>query len=361
MEAQSVNDAVCLESSSVRTHPMLGASYVLPLMRESSAPDNELTAYVLDLVQNLEVIVVDGSPHDIFAHHAATWGHAVKHVRPNTITPNGKVGGVMTGVRSATHERVIIADDDVRYTPENLRRTIELLKDADVVRPQNYFEPRPWHAQWDTARSLLNRLTGGDWPGTLAVRRSVVLQMGGYRGDVLFENLELVRTIKAAGGREVVPLDLFVCRRPPAFSHFRSQRVRQAYDELARPGRLLVFLSTLPIISALIYFRRWVWLASSIATPIALAELGRRRSGGNKIFTPAASLLAPAWLLERGLCSWLAIATRVFLGGVEYRDTRLQTAATPSRTLRKKAALLSQQPSEAFRPMPCSQVIAGNI
>ena len=31
---------------------------------------------------------------------------------------------------------------------------------------------------------------------------------GGYDGDVLFENLELIRTVRARGGEEAVALDL---------------------------------------------------------------------------------------------------------------------------------------------------------
>lgn len=105
----------------------------------------------------------------------------------------------MTGVQAARHEHIIVADDDVRYRRAELERMLTLLQHFEVVRPQNIFRPQPWHARWDTARSLLNRLAGGDWPGTLGVRRSVLLDAGGYSGDVLFENLEMVRTIKAAG------------------------------------------------------------------------------------------------------------------------------------------------------------------
>ena len=76
------------------------------------------------------------------------------------------------------------------------------MRDVELVRPQNYFAPLRWHARWDTARTLLNRVAGGvDFPGTLAVRRSRSSQTDGYDGDVLFENLELIRTIEAAGGR----------------------------------------------------------------------------------------------------------------------------------------------------------------
>ena len=34
----------------------------------------------------------------------------------------GKVGGVLTGLRLASHARVIVADDDVRYDEATLRR-----------------------------------------------------------------------------------------------------------------------------------------------------------------------------------------------------------------------------------------------
>src|SRR5690606_32390788 len=115
----------------------------------------------------------------------------------------------------------------VRYRRDSLVRILALLQDHEVIRPQNCFRPLPWHARWDTARSLLNRLVGGDWPGTLGVRRSVLLNAGGYSGEALFENLELVRTVQAAGGREAVALDLLVERRPPTAVHFLSQRVRQ--------------------------------------------------------------------------------------------------------------------------------------
>ena len=103
------------------------------------------------------------------------------------------------------------------------------LECADVVRPQNYFEPLPWHAWIDTGRTLLNRISGGDWPGTLGVRWPILSMAGGYDGNVLFENLELVRTVKAAGGLEHSAAGIYVRRLPPSAHHFWSQRVRQAY------------------------------------------------------------------------------------------------------------------------------------
>ena len=132
--------------------------------------------------------------------------------------------GVFTGVRRASFEAVVIADDDVRYDEAALTRVAGLLRGHDLVRPQNYFDPMTWHAWWDSAPSLLNRAMGGDFPGTLGFRRSFFIAMGGYDGDTMFENLELIRTVAAAGGSEVVALDLFVARGPPSARGFWSQR-----------------------------------------------------------------------------------------------------------------------------------------
>src|SRR5213076_2669193 len=110
----------------------------------------------------------------------------------------------------------------------------------DLVVPQNFFEPRPWHVYWDTTRTLINRAFGYDFPGSVGVRRAVLLGAGGYDPDVLFENLELIRTVQAVGGRVMAPPDLYVRRLPPSSRRFMEQRVRQAYDDLARPVRFLL-------------------------------------------------------------------------------------------------------------------------
>lgn len=220
---------------------------------------------------------------------------------------------------------------------------LDLLDDHAVVRPQNYFHPLPWHAQWDTARSLLSRVAGGDWPGTLGVRRSVLRSAGGYSGDVLFENLELVRTVRAAEGQEAVPLGLFITRRPPDARHFLSQRVRQAYDEWARARR---FAAQLAIAPALVICGIPLAFALAAAAIVA-AEIGRRRSGGRKYFAPAASLWAPLWVAERAVTAWIAIGQRLLRGGVRYRNGRLWSAATSERALRKKVAAIMAAGSAA--------------
>jgi hypothetical protein len=248
------------------------------------------------------------------------------------------VSGVLTGLDLARHERVVVADDDVRYDRTSLARMVAALDDNDLVRPQNFFSPMPWHAVWDTSRTVLNRATGADFPGTLGVRRSTVLSIGGYSGDVMFENLELIRTVEAHGGRVFSPLDLFVRRLPPSAAHFWGQRTRQAYDDFALPTRMSIWLGVVPATVAAVRRRRPTALVLAAALCMALAERGRRKSRGIEVFPWTSSLLAPVWVIERGICAWLAAWQRARFGGVRYGDTIIPVAAHSPRQLRRQAA-----------------------
>lgn len=328
--------------------PRHDAEYVLPLRWQGEgtheADVRELAAYLRSLSPLVDVTVVDGSPEAAFCSHQVAWGAVARHVRPQPWAGrNGKVAGVVTGVRLARHERVVIADDDVRHDARSLAELLRALdgdhdsgRAPDLVRPQNYFDPMPWHARWDTGRVLLNRALGHDHPGTFALRRSTFVHMGGYDGDALFENLELARTVRAAGGLERHRPDVHVRRLPPSTRQFWAQRPRQAYDDLAQPVRLAVELSLLP---------GGVLLAASGGPPavlaalglvVAVAEVGRRRAGGRQVFPASSTLWAVPWLIERACCVWLAVLLRA-LGGVPYRGRRVPRAATSLAELRRRA------------------------
>ena len=222
----------------------------------------------------------------------------------------------------------MIADDDVRYTAASLDAVVRALDDADLVVPQNVFprDGQPWHVRWDGARSLLNRAIGSDFPGTLAIRRSAFLRPAGLR------RRRLVREPRAdahdrgavAGSPCGGTWRSCDCRRRPGGSS--EQRVRQAYDEFARPGRMVASLAIAPVA-----------VAAMTRYPVgarhprgrrrsALAEFGRRRDGGTEMFPVCdVGLFAPLWLAERAVCSWLAVGTRVVRGGVHYRGTDPQS------------------------------------
>jgi hypothetical protein len=328
----------------------LDLSYVVPVRWRDGAQRRELAEYLARIAPIVaEVIVVDGSGPEVFAANAAAWGEQVRHVPPGEGETwlMGKVAGVRTGVELASRERVVVADDDVRYEPDALRRTADLLDRYDLVRPQNYFDCLPWHARWDTARTLLNRSVGRDYPGTLAVRRSRMLAMGMYDGDVLFENLEMMRTVRAHGGTVVSPLDVYVARVPPSAAHFWGQRTRQAYDDFALPLRMALWLSVVPLLLVSALKRRPSVALAPAAAGAAAAELGRRRAGGGAVFPATSSLLAPVWILERGVCAWLAVLQRLRFGGVRYGESVIPVAAHSERQLRRRLAQRETEGEEA--------------
>ena len=336
-----------------------GLSYVLPLRRWEDEPLGDLVEYLESLAEEpgVEVLVVDGSPEALFARHRAAWGAFVTHmpVRRDSAGGYDKVNGVLTGIRAARSEHVVIADDDVRYSGTALREMARRLEHADLVRPQNYFDPLPWHARWDTARTLINRSVAYDFPGTLGVRRSTLLGAGGYDANVLFENLELIRTVEVAGGVVCNSRDLYVRRLPPSAAHFWSQRIRQAYDSFAQPARLAIELSLLPWATRAVVRRRFASLAVGAAAAVGMAEAGRRRAGGTTVFPASCSLFAPAWTTERAVCIWLAVWSRLRHGGMPYAGTTLVKAANSPRTLRRRLGAgvpRGPRPARAARGSP---------
>lgn len=167
------------------------------------------------------------------------------------------------------------------------------------------------------------------------MRRSVLQLSGGYDADVLFENLEMERTVRAVGGVVSDRPDVFVERRPPTARHFLSQRVRQAYDSFAQPGRLVLEASLLPLLWSLRHQPRR--LALLMLGVVGLAECGRRKAGGAAVFPATSALWAPLWVVERAVTCWLAIGARL-RGGVRYGGRRMPVAAHSRRWIARRLA-----------------------
>ena len=254
----------------------LPISYVLPLKSADDEGLAELARYLDSLRGLADVIVVDGSAEPLFSAHRRAFGEHVRQLPPDPrfACRNGKVAGVRTGVAAAHQPYVVVADDDVRYRPAELALVERLLGRAELVRPLNVFDPMPWHARWDSARTLINCAVGTDYPGTLAFRADCYRAAGGYDGDVLFENLELIRTLTVAGASELRDRRLVVRRLPPSTRRFARQRVRQAYDSLAQPARGGAGLAGVP--AGLLRGRKW-WLVGARGVAIIdRAEYMRR-------------------------------------------------------------------------------------
>src|SRR3954452_20470239 len=118
---------------------MKDCTYLLPIRRTnfSASEANELADYFRILNRaGCEVLVVDGSPSPVFKQHDECWRGVCRHERVDRSFGflNDKVNGIHTGVRLAITEKIILADDDIRYTVAEIDRVCELLVDFEVVR-----------------------------------------------------------------------------------------------------------------------------------------------------------------------------------------------------------------------------------
>jgi hypothetical protein len=310
---------------------MKRCTYLLPIRRAafSEAEAEQLAAYFQTLKGAFcDVLVVDGSPAPVFAQHAAFWRSVCRHepVDRSFGYLNDKVNGIHTGVRLASTEKIILADDDIRYGAAEIERVSKLLENFDVVRPQNFLSPLPWWGRTEAARMLINRATlrTADYPGTCAFRRSVMLRVGPYDGDVLFDNEEIIRHFARAGATISYAINLFVRKRPPTFRKWIEQRPRQAYEDFGLRAKTALFLS-LPI------FTIWIscavgrkalllYFAALIAAAMVIALVGRLRGVAARHFPLSICLFAPLWILERTLSTYWALYWYFTRGGYPFGD-----------------------------------------
>ncbi|HEV2806070.1 MAG TPA: glycosyltransferase [Chthoniobacterales bacterium] len=310
---------------------MQRATYLLPIRRTnfSATEAKELADYFRALGHaGCDVLVVDGSPAPVFEQHAASWRPLCRHepVDRSFGYLNDKVNGIHTGVRLAATEKIILADDDIRYGAAEIERISELLENFEVVRPQNFLSPLPWWARMEAARMLINRATlrTADYPGTCAFGRSVMLRVGPYDGDVLFDNEEIIRHFASAQATISYAVNLFVRKRPPAFRKWIEQRPRQAYEDFGLRAKTALFFS-LPLFAALIgalcgWKRFLIFLAAISFAAVGVALAGWFRGTASKYFPVSVCAIAPLWILERTVSTYWALYWYFTRGGYPFGD-----------------------------------------
>ena len=318
----------------IRSNARVHATYLLPIRRVRFDPVEVETLgdyfKLLDLA-GCEVLIVDGSPKPVFDEHRRSWRRFSRHVAPDPKYTflNGKVNGVHTGVALASCERIILADDDIRYEAGDIKRMCHLLDRFEMVRPQNFFRPLPPWVQVETARILINRgvLRAGDYPGTCGFRRSTMNRVGPYDGDVLFDNEEIIRHFALHNSTIKYAVDFFILKKPPTFTKWLEQRPRQAYEDFVMRAKTAAFLSVLPITLALSYFQGagagLLLLGAISLISMLIAARGLLRNAAHRFFPFSSVLFAPLWILERSISVYWSVYWRVCYGGYPFGERLL--------------------------------------
>ena len=115
----------------------------------------------------------------------------------------------------------------------------------------------------------------------------------------------------------------------------RSACVRHM-TSLPGRGALPCGLSVAPLTGALLWRGAWGSLMLGIVAVWLLAAAGRSRAGGRHVFPFRAVVVAPLWVAERAVCTWLAVAAAATLGGIPYHGRIVAAAATPLHRLRAR-------------------------
>jgi hypothetical protein len=310
---------------------MKRCTYLLPIRRSSLSAKEaaELAEYFQTLNDaGCDVLVIDGSPPPVFEQHHEIWRSLCRHEQVDRSFGylNDKVNGIHTGVNLAAVEKIVLADDDIRYAPAQINRVCELLDEFEVVRPQNFLAPLPWWARLEAARMLINRATlrTADYPGTCAFRRAAMLRVGHYDGDVLFDNEEIIRHFAREGAAISYATNLFVQKRPPRFRKWIEQRPRQAYEDFGLRWKTALFFS-LPLLAALFAYGAgmkglFFYLIFLSAVSVVLAAAGRLRGKASQYFPWSVCFYAPIWIIERTFSTYWAFYWHFAHGGYPFGD-----------------------------------------
>jgi hypothetical protein len=310
-------------------------SYVVLVERGEEL--RELASYLSTLsVADCDVVVLDASPRLQFDLNARVLRWVGRHVAvTNEFRTGGGVDLVRGALNAAACEKVIVATDDVRYTPEAIARICELLDAYEVVEPQDYLDPLPWWGGIEAARMLVHRgiEPQPDHGATLGFRRTAVRSLRTLAASDPAD--DQARRLAAHGAQVHAANDVFVRREPRVFAEWLAQRPVRATKDFAVPMKTAFFLSIAPLM-VLLALLGGAQLAGSYAGVIAFAAVAlaaRGRSGAARYFPLRTCLFAPLWIFERSVSVYWALLRKV--RGVDDEAARV---AMPDRRRDKVAS-----------------------
>jgi hypothetical protein len=303
----------------------------------SASELRDLASYLSTLgVAGCDVVVLDPSPRLQFELNARILRWVGRHVavRPEHRAHTGSIDPVRSAATLAACEKVIVAAEDVRYTPDAIGQICDLLEMHEVVEPQDYLDPLPWWGGIEAGRILLHRgiEPQPDHGATFGFRRSAVR---GLRALEIIDAEDQARRLSAAGAEVFPASSVFVRREPGPLDEWLSERPRVAGDDFALPMKSVFFFSLLPML-LLLAATGGLQLAGGYASVIAFASFGlalRGRAGAASFFPLRACLFAPLWVFERSVSVYWALFRKL-------RGTEAVTAseAVPHRTAGARVA-----------------------
>ena len=282
----------------------------------------EFASYLSTIsVAGFEVIVAELPDAFDENDRVLRWVGQHVRIRPQHRSFSGTIDPLHVAMNVASCDKVIVADERVRYSVDALHEINVLLDAHEVVEPQDYLDPLPWWGGIDAGRMLLHR---GIEPlphhgATFGFRRGVwrgfrAIDAGAATGDP-------PRRLASQGAEVFAALEVFVRRNPPLLGEWIRQRPRYADSDFSLPLKSAFFFGILPI-ALVLSLLGGPRLAVCYAAAISLASLAlamRGRVGAAQFFPRRTCLYSPLWVLERSLSVYWALLRRLPLLSPEPR------------------------------------------
>jgi hypothetical protein len=264
----------------------------------------DLARYLSSLgVAGCDVVILDPAPRLQFELSARILRWVGRHI---SVGANDLVRAAAT---FAACEKIIIAAEDVRYTPEAIGQLCDLLDMNEVVEPQDYLDPLPWWGGIEAGRILVHRAIDGqpDHGATFAFRRTPVRALRGWAAIDAHD--DPVRQLTTMGAEVFSASGVFVRREPGALDEWLERQPRIASHDFALPMKTAFFFSIFPLL-ILLGVLGGMQIATGYAALIAFSTIAlavRGRIGAAAFFPLHACLFAPLWVFERSLSVYWAL------------------------------------------------------
>lgn len=216
-------------------------SIVVPAFNEAKVLDKAVASILGQPYGRIEVVLVDDGSTDDTMSRMRLWAETDERVRCVHQENGGKGAALNTGLTSCTGEIVMFVDADGVFTEQTIPEALRAFTDPSVVavcgddrpvnldRIQTRFLAFISHVGTGLVRRALHLarcmpIISGN---VGAFRRSVVVDLGGFRTDTVGEDLELTWRLLRHGHRVVfAPRAIVYAESPSTVSGLWRQRVR---------------------------------------------------------------------------------------------------------------------------------------
>ncbi|MDR3500420.1 MAG: glycosyltransferase [Parvibaculum sp.] len=222
-------------------------SVIVPAYNEENVIVSTVRGILSSEYRNIEVVVVDdGSKDNTLAVLKENFGDE-KRVAIVSIPNGGKANALNVGIAAAHGSVVVALDADTQFEPDTISRLVRWFDDESVgavagnAKVGNRINMvTRWQAlEYISAQNLERRALAA--LGTLTVvpgavgawRRTVLDELGGFRGDTLAEDQDLTINLQKAGYRVLFDSSAIAWTEAPAtFGGLSKQRFRWSYGTL---------------------------------------------------------------------------------------------------------------------------------